>query len=224
MPHSALHASHSFLRNFIHLSRAPQFRPYTWFCPGTYQPLHATMIVLLDLYERPLALEAARSRAYVDDVFALFAEAASHSGALEDGPRPLKEGGREAWRILGRLRSRAYNRATADMADQEAGLRSAGFVAGDMAPQQQFFHAPPQYVLDADVMNDMALTAAGSMDGLEMQMQQALPPPPPSSAMDDKAEMSEDLDWAEWDTAGFFKFVHLDRAPETSPSQTAWTN
>ncbi|KAH8152507.1 uncharacterized protein LAJ45_03347 [Morchella importuna] len=54
----ALHFCHSFLRKFLHLSRTQLFQPYQWFCPGTYQPLHATMILILDLHERPFAPEA----------------------------------------------------------------------------------------------------------------------------------------------------------------------
>jgi len=90
LPHSALRSAHSFLRSYIHLSRSPLFAPYQWYCPGTYQPLHATMILLLDLHERPLAPEAPRSRVFVDEIFSLFAD---HPG--------------EAWHMLGRLRRRA---------------------------------------------------------------------------------------------------------------------
>ncbi|KAL7270116.1 hypothetical protein RUND412_007186 [Rhizina undulata] len=108
----ALRSCHSFLRKFIHLSRSPLFQPYQWFCPGTYQPLHATMILLLDLYERPFTAEAPRSRVYVDEVFALFGEHGNYStGDGEVCPRPLMEGGREAWKMLGRLRRKAYFRA-----------------------------------------------------------------------------------------------------------------
>lgn len=109
---SALHFCHSFLRKFIHLSRTPLFQPYQWFCPGTYQPLHATMILLLDLHERPFMPEAAKSRSFIDQVFAVFGEHGNYNtGDGEGGSRPLIEGGREAWRMLWRLRKKAYEKA-----------------------------------------------------------------------------------------------------------------
>lgn len=109
---SALHFCHSFLRKFIHLSRTPLFQPYQWFCPGTYQPLHATMILLLDLHERPFMPEAAKSRSFIDQVFAVFGEHGNYNtGDGEGGNRPLMEGGLEAWRMLWRLRKKAYEKA-----------------------------------------------------------------------------------------------------------------
>lgn len=109
---SALHFCHSFLRKFIHLSRTPLFQPYQWFCPGTYQPLHATMILLLDLHERPFMPEAAKSRSFIDQVFAVFGEHGNYNtGEGEGGNRPLMEGGLEAWRMLWRLRKKAYEKA-----------------------------------------------------------------------------------------------------------------
>lgn len=109
---SALHFCHSFLRKFIHLSRTPLFQPYHWFCPGTYQPLHATMILLLDLHERPFMPEAAKSRSFIDQIFDVFGEHGNYNtGDGEGGSRPLMEGGREAWRMLWRLRTKAYEKA-----------------------------------------------------------------------------------------------------------------
>lgn len=69
------------------------------------------MILLIDLHERPLSAEAPISRKYVDDVFDLFGEDGNSLQGGAGGIRPLMEGGREAWRMLGRLRKRAYGRA-----------------------------------------------------------------------------------------------------------------
>jgi hypothetical protein len=69
------------------------------------------MILLIDLHERPMSAEAPKSRQFVDDVFDLFGEDGNylHDGA--GGIRPLMEGGRAAWRMLGRLRRKAYGKA-----------------------------------------------------------------------------------------------------------------
>lgn len=84
--YSALASAQSYLRSFNHLSRQ-DYSMYHWYLPSTQQPLHATIMLLVDLHERPLAAEAAQSRALVDEVLALFSD---HSG--------------EAWRMLRRAR------------------------------------------------------------------------------------------------------------------------
>jgi hypothetical protein len=72
--------------------------------------------MLVDLYERPNSVEAPRSRALIDKVFSL----ASPDGGIvnsEDGvsvQRPLREGGREAWDMMRRLRQKAWQRAGLD--------------------------------------------------------------------------------------------------------------
>ncbi|RPA95086.1 hypothetical protein L873DRAFT_1846130 [Choiromyces venosus 120613-1] len=109
--HCALHFCASFLRKFVHVSKNPLFQPYQWFCPGTYQPLHATMILLIDLHERPLSVEAPQSRIFVDEIFALFGEDGNSLLDAAEGNRPLLEGGSLAWKMLARLRKKAYERA-----------------------------------------------------------------------------------------------------------------
>ncbi|OQV05912.1 Fungal specific transcription factor domain-containing protein [Cladophialophora immunda] len=112
----ALHNCHSFLRKFISLAADPDLQPFQWGWPATYGPLHAVLIVLVDLYERPTSVEAPRSRELIDKVFGLAAPGTGIVGG-PDGvtvQRPLREGGVEAWDMLRGLRSAAWQRAGLD--------------------------------------------------------------------------------------------------------------
>lgn len=112
----ALRHSHGFMRKFISLATDPAFQPFQWSWPGNHQPMHAAMIMLVDLYERPTSPEAPRSRALIDKIFSL----SGPDGGIvsgEDGvtvQRPLREGGREAWDMLHRLRDKAWQKAGLD--------------------------------------------------------------------------------------------------------------
>lgn len=69
--------------------------------------------MLIDLYERPYSPEASRSRAFIDRVLALSGPDGGVVGG-EDGistQRPLKDGGREAWDMIRRLRQKAWQKA-----------------------------------------------------------------------------------------------------------------
>ncbi|CCX15257.1 Similar to Uncharacterized transcriptional regulatory protein C139.03; acc. no. Q9UTN0 [Pyronema omphalodes CBS 100304] len=123
--HFAVRASESFLRSYTYLARTPLFEAYTWYLPGTYQPLHALMILLLDLAERPLEESAPRSRV-VGEIFSIFQN---------------NEG--EEWRMLERLRRKSVSRAPDTVqAGQGAGYYQASiFGFGFEAPgQAQGFH------------------------------------------------------------------------------------
>jgi hypothetical protein len=78
--------------------------------------MHAALIVLVDLYERPDSVEAPRSRELVDTVFSL----SDPQVGIVGGPngvtahRPLREGGVEPWDMLRGLRSAAWQRAGLD--------------------------------------------------------------------------------------------------------------
>jgi hypothetical protein len=112
----ALRHSHGFMRKFISLATDPAFQPFQWSWPGNHQPMHAAMIMLVDLYERPSSAEAPRSRALIDKIFSL----SGPDGGIvsgEDGvtvQRPLREGGREAWDMLRRLRDKGWQKAGLD--------------------------------------------------------------------------------------------------------------
>ncbi|KAJ5490747.1 hypothetical protein N7539_002314 [Penicillium diatomitis] len=110
---SALRHCHGFMEKFIELATDPDFQPFQWSWPGNHQPMHATMIMLIDLYERPCSPEAARSRAFIDRILALSGPDGGVVGG-EDGittQRPLKDGGREAWDMIRRLRQKAWQKA-----------------------------------------------------------------------------------------------------------------
>ena len=112
----ALRHCAGFMRKFISLATDPAFQPFQWSWPGNHQPMHATMIMLVDLYERPHSVEAPRNRSLIDKMFSL----AGPDGGIvsgEDGvtvQRPLREGGREAWDMLRRLRDKAWQKAGLD--------------------------------------------------------------------------------------------------------------
>ncbi|KAJ5382134.1 hypothetical protein N7517_000045 [Penicillium concentricum] len=110
---SALRHCHGFMEKFIQLATDPDFQPFHWSWPGNHQPMHATMIMLIDLYERPYSPEASRSRAFIDSILALSGPDGGVVGG-EDGvstQRPLKDGGREAWDMIRRLRQKAWQKA-----------------------------------------------------------------------------------------------------------------
>lgn len=100
--------------------------------------------MLIDLYERPYSPEASRSRAFIDRILALSGPDGGVVGG-EDGistQRPLKDGGREAWDMIRRLRQKAWQKAGLNPQmlwteqDQiQAGIASpAGEVRGSRAP------------------------------------------------------------------------------------------
>lgn len=112
----ALRNCHSYMRKFLSLAKDPELQPFRWTWPGLHQPMHASMIVLVDLYERPESVEAPRSRAMIDQVFALSAPDQGIVGG-DDGVtvlRPLREGGYDAWNMLRRLRHVAWRKAKLD--------------------------------------------------------------------------------------------------------------
>lgn len=110
---SALRHCHGFMAKFIQLATVPDFQPFHWSWPGNHQPMHAAMIMLIDLYERPYSPEASKSRAFIDRILALSGPDGGVVGG-EDGvssQRPLKDGGREAWDMIRRLRQKAWQKA-----------------------------------------------------------------------------------------------------------------
>lgn len=112
----ALRHCHGFMEKFIALATDPDFQPFQWSWPGNHQPMHATMIMLIDLYERPSSPEALRSRAFIDKIFSISGPDGGVVGG-EDGvttARPLKDGGREAWDMMRRLREKAWQKAGLD--------------------------------------------------------------------------------------------------------------
>jgi hypothetical protein len=109
----ALHHTSSYFRKFISLADDPAMAAFRWSWAGTAQPMHAAIILLVDLYERPRSVEAARSRALIDQVFALSAPEAGIVGGGNGATyqRPFREGGSDAWELLRNLRATAWRKA-----------------------------------------------------------------------------------------------------------------
>ncbi|OQE18036.1 hypothetical protein PENFLA_c022G06805 [Penicillium flavigenum] len=110
---SAIRHSHAFMEKFIRLATDPDFQPFQWGWPGNHQPMHAMMIILIDLYERPYSPEASVSRGFVDQILLL---SGPDGGVVSGGDdiftqRPLRNGGREAWDMIRRLRQKAWQKA-----------------------------------------------------------------------------------------------------------------
>ncbi|KAL4960254.1 putative C6 transcription factor [Aspergillus stella-maris] len=133
---SALRHCHGFMEKFISLATDPDFQPFQWSWPGNHQPMHATMIMLIDLYERPYSPEAPRSRAFIDKIFSITGPDGGVVGG-EDGistQRPLKDGGREAWDMIRRLRHQAWQKAGLD--PQRLWSEQAQIQAGVAVPDE----------------------------------------------------------------------------------------
>lgn len=75
--------------------------------------LTRSRIILIDLYERPYSPEASVSRGFVDQILSL---SGPDGGVVSGGDdiftqRPLRNGGREAWGMIRRLRQKAWQKA-----------------------------------------------------------------------------------------------------------------
>ena len=111
LPHA-----YDYVEGFIHIITNPLSQPFHWTWPACHQPLHAMMILLVDLYERPMSETATRSRVLIDRAF----ELTTPDGGIsteEDGvpvPRPLMQGGQAVWKIMRTLREKAWRKAGFD--------------------------------------------------------------------------------------------------------------
>ncbi|KAL1967426.1 hypothetical protein VTN77DRAFT_3211 [Rasamsonia byssochlamydoides] len=138
----ALRHCHGFMEKFIALATDPDFQPFQWSWPGNHQPMHATMIMLIDLYERPNSPQASKSRAFIDKIFSLSGPDGGVVGG-EDGittARPLKDGGREAWDMMRRLREKAWQKAGLD--PQQLWTEQAQIQAGVVSTSEEHSRRP----------------------------------------------------------------------------------
>ncbi|KAL5339900.1 hypothetical protein BJX70DRAFT_362797 [Aspergillus crustosus] len=142
---NALRHCHGFMEKFISLATDPDFQPFQWSWPGNHQCLHPTAMMLIDLYERPYSPEAPKSRAFIDKIFSLTGPDGGVVGG-EDGismQRPLKDGGREAWDMIRRLRQQAWQKAGLD--PQKLWTEQAQFQAGVAVSDLSNFYGPLAY-------------------------------------------------------------------------------
>lgn len=112
----ALRSCHGYMRKFLCLAEDPELRMFRWAWASSFHPMHATIIMLIDVHDRPHSEEASRSRAMIDKIFSLISlpkiMEISHSGSTDI--LPLKEGGEEAWTMLRKLRHKAWQKAGLD--------------------------------------------------------------------------------------------------------------
>ena len=74
------------------------------------------MVLLKEVDREPYGVDAEASRTVIDEAFALCGPDGGITGEQEDElmRRPLTEGGQEAWDLIKRLRSRAWQKANLD--------------------------------------------------------------------------------------------------------------
>jgi len=109
----ALKACHGYMRKFLSIAEDSELRRFRWAWSGTFHPMHATIILLIDLHDRPHSDEAPRSRAMIDKMLSF---SSPEKGLVNDKftAVPLKEGGTEAWIMLRKLRHKAWQLAGLD--------------------------------------------------------------------------------------------------------------
>ncbi|KAI1611053.1 fungal-specific transcription factor domain-containing protein [Exophiala viscosa] len=109
MPNLQVHCC-AFLEKYVVLACAGDFGRFQWAWPGNHQPLHAMMMVLKGIERDPAGQDVRISCTIIDEVMALCSPEGGITGS--DGssmtPRPLTEGGAEAWDLVRRLRARVW--------------------------------------------------------------------------------------------------------------------
>lgn len=112
----ALKSCHAYMRKFLSMAEDPELRNFRSTWVSSFHPMHATIILLIDVNDRPHSYEASRSRAMIDKMFSLISpsklEILSHLASAD--VLPLKEGGEEAWIMLRKLRHKAWQNAGLD--------------------------------------------------------------------------------------------------------------
>ena len=93
-----------------------EFKRFHWAWPGNHQPLQAIVLLLKEIDSNPNGHETQASCFIIDETIALCGPDGGVSGLLDGGlsPRPLTEGGQEAWSLIKRLRATAWIKAGLD--------------------------------------------------------------------------------------------------------------
>nr|POE82444.1 transcription factor lepe [Quercus suber] len=113
-----------------------------------HQPLHAVMIILLDLIESPNSSAAPQSRDIIDCIFALsgpdggLVAGAASPETMRD--RPLTEGGIRTWEYFRRLRAKAWQVAGLD-SSQLRWTREQAVQHYNNAPEPDIAPSDPAY-------------------------------------------------------------------------------
>jgi hypothetical protein len=103
-----------YIEIFLRMSTTENYRPFQWLYPQSYQPLHPTAVLLIDLMKQPNSPERERSKKIIQGIFSLVGpEGRITNGSVntEHGMsqfRPNK-GASRAWGRLEKLRSRVWN-------------------------------------------------------------------------------------------------------------------
>ena len=178
---TVLPSAYGYLDNFIDCVTNPLFQPFHWAWPACHQPLHAMMILLVDLYQRPNSDSATHSRVLIDKAF----ELTTPDGGLsteEDGvpvPRPLMQGGKAVWKIMRTLREKAWRKAGFDPEIIWSSGTGRRRTPESITPQLRAPHPTPTTNIDPVVMGTTgeameALTSEAPIEG-------------------------QDFDWSKWD-------------------------
>ncbi|RFU27671.1 hypothetical protein B7463_g8653, partial [Scytalidium lignicola] len=110
----AIHHCHSYVENFLDMCTTPEFRPFYWLYPGTYQPLQAMAILLADVLKSPHSAEAQHSRTLVERLFSMVGSDGVGWYKESNPRRSLSTAGKEVWKMLRRLRRQAWKKAGID--------------------------------------------------------------------------------------------------------------
>lgn len=92
---------------------------YHWLYPGAYQPLQPVAVLLTDLLNNPLSLEASKSRILLEKTFSLLGpEGRVTNGTLSvscwPDQRYASAGAKQAWMRLEKLRSKVWQKLGLD--------------------------------------------------------------------------------------------------------------
>lgn len=225
----ALRHCHGFMEKFIALATDPDFQPFQWSWPGNHQPMHATMIMLIDLYERPSSPEALRSRAFIDKIFSISGPDGGVVGG-EDGvttARPLKDGGREAWDMMRRLREKAWQKAGLD--PRQYWTEQAQIQAGVAHSAKRATQRPPHARRPIDIATPLAKPADDTQVAdfnrrfFEMTRTHILPNPVVSSLRQESAQARPSPVLSRSSNVPMFATqpqTHPTNIPSNIPSQT----
>lgn len=110
--HSHMMYCREYLHRFLRLPQCHRFQQWYWCWPGQHQPLYSIMALIQELEDHPFDAHAEETRRLIGLAIDMCGHQ-SNGGivATEEGdpiPRPLHEGGTEAWTFIRRASERAW--------------------------------------------------------------------------------------------------------------------